>query len=444
MASTDEWSRRYMKQFVFLPLNLHPSPRRALLISFGSGSTAKALRDVEDLTAVDVVDISRDILGLSDVVYPDPAENPLADPRFESHVGDGRFFLLATDRRYDLITSEPPPPKHAGVENLYTQEFFALVRDRLAEGGINSHWLPTHALTYDDTRAIVRAYCAVFEDCTLWRGINLNWMLMGSRNAKCADDGIRVHGAMEVASGGAGRADARGRGSGASSVRCSWGDAETLGRWTAGVAPLVDGFPKRVSDAPPTSEDYVALREWMNPDEARERFLESSFIAHVWPEALRTRSTRFFRFEGLIDDVFLQHFGSPPSISNTIEVVDSVLTESDLERLPAWLLGSHGDYTAVIERNPTSARSAHFPADARPGRDRTSRLRPGVGALGVDSNRPRPKPCFSTSTRRPCKVTSRRRRSCCGGPHRPYPNMPWGWLAKRFDLAVQEDPARTE
>ena len=97
---------------------------------------------------------------------------------------DGRFFLLTTTERYDLITSEPPPPKHAGVVNLYTREFFQLVFDRLAEGGINTHWLPVHSLTYDDSRAIVRAYCDVFSDCTLWKGFGINWMLMGSRGAR--------------------------------------------------------------------------------------------------------------------------------------------------------------------------------------------------------------------------------------------------------------------
>jgi spermidine synthase len=142
MASTDEWPRRYMKQFVYLPLNLHPGAERALLISFGSGSTAKALRDVSGLREIDVVDISRDIFDVSDIIYPGVSQNPLSDERVHTHVDDGRFYLLTTPKRYDLITSEPPPPKHARVVNLYTQEFFELVKGRLADGGINTHWLP--------------------------------------------------------------------------------------------------------------------------------------------------------------------------------------------------------------------------------------------------------------------------------------------------------------
>jgi spermidine synthase len=184
MASTAVWARRYMKQFVYWPVALHPHPERALLISFGIGNTAKALTDTRSLTRIDVVDISRDVLEMSDIVFSDAAEHPLRDPRVRVHVDDGRFFLLTTNDRYDLITSEPPPPKHSGVVNLYTRENFQLIYDRLADGGINTYWLPVHSLLPSDTKAIIRAYCDVFADCSLWSGAGYNWMLAGSRDAR--------------------------------------------------------------------------------------------------------------------------------------------------------------------------------------------------------------------------------------------------------------------
>ena len=51
------------------------------------------------------------------------------------HIEDGRYFLQTTDRQFDLITGEPPPPGIAGVENLYSREYFQLIHDRLADGG---------------------------------------------------------------------------------------------------------------------------------------------------------------------------------------------------------------------------------------------------------------------------------------------------------------------
>src|SRR5262249_36385184 len=45
MTGTDLWGQRYMGFFAWLPLALHPAPRRALLISYGAGNTARALLD---------------------------------------------------------------------------------------------------------------------------------------------------------------------------------------------------------------------------------------------------------------------------------------------------------------------------------------------------------------------------------------------------------------
>ena len=44
--------------------------------------------------------------------------------------------LLRSPDRYDVITSEPSNPWVAGVEMLFSREFLALAKDRLAPGGV--------------------------------------------------------------------------------------------------------------------------------------------------------------------------------------------------------------------------------------------------------------------------------------------------------------------
>ena len=70
MSSTSFNSRRYMKLYVYLPVAIHPAPKNALLISYGVGSTAKALTETSDFEEIDVVDISRDILEMNSIVFP--------------------------------------------------------------------------------------------------------------------------------------------------------------------------------------------------------------------------------------------------------------------------------------------------------------------------------------------------------------------------------------
>ncbi len=108
MSGTGSPAKRYMRLYAFWPAIVRAAPlRRALVISYGVGVTAKAARDLESLQHIDVVDISRDIVELSDLLYT-PENHPLRDPRVRLHIEDGRQFLQTTTGRYDLITGEPP------------------------------------------------------------------------------------------------------------------------------------------------------------------------------------------------------------------------------------------------------------------------------------------------------------------------------------------------
>lgn len=99
--------------------------------------------------------------GASALIF-EPDRNPLAAPRARVHVEDGRYFLQVSDAEFDLITGEPPPPKNAGVVNLYAGEYFQLTHDRLAPGGMHTYWLPIHNLSVSDSRAIVGAPTATW------------------------------------------------------------------------------------------------------------------------------------------------------------------------------------------------------------------------------------------------------------------------------------------
>jgi spermidine synthase len=145
------------------------------LISYGVGITARALLSEPELASLEVVDISRDILRMSPSIV-NGGGGPLADPRVRIHVEDGRYFLQITDRSYDVITGEPPPPAAAGVVNLYTQEYFSLLRSRLRPGGLVSYWLPVGQLAEREAKSIVAAFCAAFPDCSLWEGTPIDWI----------------------------------------------------------------------------------------------------------------------------------------------------------------------------------------------------------------------------------------------------------------------------
>lgn len=161
-----------------VPLLLHPEPRTVAVLGLGSGVTlGSALR--HPVTRVDVLEISREVVEASRFFE---AENhgALADPRTRLILGDGRTHLMLGRTRYDVVISEPSNPWMAGLASLFTREFFASVRERLAPGGIFCQWAHTYDISAEDLRSVVATFLSVFPDGTLWLVGEGDLLLVGS------------------------------------------------------------------------------------------------------------------------------------------------------------------------------------------------------------------------------------------------------------------------
>ena len=342
MAHNGVLARRYMKLYVYWPVAVHPNLKRALLLGYGIGNTAKAMTD-SDLEEIDVVDISRDVLEMSHVIYPDESERPLSDPRVRVHVEDGRYFLQTTEQRFDLITAEPPPPRSAAAVNLYTREYFQLLYNRLAEGGIVTYWLPLHAVVSEvSAKAILRAFCDAFDDCSLWNAIGTQLMMVGTRHAEgpVSEEVFSRQWHDPVV--------------GAEMRQLGFEQPEQLGALFIGDAAYVDAL---ITDARPLVDDDPRLIEapvespaeadrlvgsFRDVAAARERFRQSPLITRLWPQRLRAASLPYF---GVQDIINRYGYLSPPA---GIEDAHRLLTGSPLRTLVGWLLGSNADAQRIV------------------------------------------------------------------------------------------------
>lgn len=356
MSTTNEQSMRYMKLFVYLPVAIRVNPKSALLISYGIGNTAKALADTSSLESIDIVDISSDIMELSAVVFPDLESHPLNDGRVDIHIEDGRFFLQTTDKKFDLITSEPPPPTIAGVVNLYTQEYFELIRSRLTPGGISSYWLPGHSLEENATKAIIKAFCNVFEDCSLWAGAGLDWVLLGSRDAPVSpslEDFSSQWKTPQVAD----ELRAIGVENPAQLGSLFMADADDLRQVTNNVQPLVDAFPYRILLPHSASNQVPPLYAWlMDTARSAQSFADSGFIRHHWPTELVADTLPYFSYQRLINQKYAPGLDKPSPY--TMDRLRQVLVDTDLESLPLWMMGSNYYEQRLIEGVVTDPRYA--------------------------------------------------------------------------------------
>jgi spermidine synthase len=149
-----------------LPAILNPDAQRALMLSFGNGIATGSL-DSHRIPHIDAVDLSAEQFAAAEIYWIENY-NVLHSPRLQTHVEDGRNFLLQTPYQYDIITTDATHPVNASSWALFTQEFYASVQARLTKDGIFMQWLPFHNLLESDYKAILRTFQSVFPHATLW------------------------------------------------------------------------------------------------------------------------------------------------------------------------------------------------------------------------------------------------------------------------------------
>jgi spermidine synthase len=343
MSATSPRNQRYMRLFAYLPLAFRPESEDVLLLCYGCGVTADALLHGTNVKKMDIVDISKEVFHLADFYSGINYSNPLRDPRVRAIVQDGRFFLQASPQLYDIISGEPPPPKLAGSVNLYTTEFFSLMKSRLKEGGIATFWLPISQLKVDESKAILRAFHNAFSNASVWASSDEEWIMMGINGPgrKVEEEEIR-----QLWSNADSGADLRRVGIevpqqiGALFVM----DGEEIDLITRDVAPLTDIYPKRLTDEPWDDEanSRFAFR-YLEAPSAVQRFLHSTLVKAIWPETLNQSLESFFTLRQT-------RYLSEIMGSNQLAELDLYLRHSSLRTPVLEVLGGDGFRLGIAER----------------------------------------------------------------------------------------------
>jgi spermidine synthase len=128
------------KVMAHLPLAINNNAKSGLIICFGMGTTFRAMHSWGIDTTV--VELSRSVTESFGFFFAD-FEDVTRDPKAHIVVDDGRRYLLRGNRKFDVITLDPPPPIEAAASSLlYSKEFYDVVKAHLAPGGILQQWFP--------------------------------------------------------------------------------------------------------------------------------------------------------------------------------------------------------------------------------------------------------------------------------------------------------------
>ena len=142
----------------YLPLLLHPDPKTSLNIGLGTGTTSGILSQYTHTTTVEIdpaiVEASKS--------FKDVNKDVLNQENHRLVLADARNYLLLTNEKYDLITSEPADPWQQRSTMLYSKEFFEIIKNHLNENGLFTQWVPIYEFSADDFRTLYHTFHAVF------------------------------------------------------------------------------------------------------------------------------------------------------------------------------------------------------------------------------------------------------------------------------------------
>jgi spermidine synthase len=105
----------------------------------------------------------------------------LEDKRVRVIPTDGRNYILATPKYYDVITAEPSNPWIAGIANLYTREFYQVIKSKIKDDGIFAQWFHNYSMSPDDFRMVFRTFVEAFPHVALWSMKESDYLLIGSK-----------------------------------------------------------------------------------------------------------------------------------------------------------------------------------------------------------------------------------------------------------------------
>jgi spermidine synthase len=154
------------KLLAYIPKALRPNASSMLNICFGMSTTYRSSIILGLHT--DAVELDPTVPTLMSWFYPD-ANRYLHSPLGHIIINDGRNYVRLSNKRYDLITIDAPPPVwSAGAVVLMTRQFYQEARARLEPGGVLTSFVPYSGPALE--KLFLRTFRASFRYVTVIHG----------------------------------------------------------------------------------------------------------------------------------------------------------------------------------------------------------------------------------------------------------------------------------
>ena len=191
-SDSNTYNDRYtLRLSAHIPALLPKKKKHVMVIGLGTGVTAGELSLYPSIEQIDVAEISPSIVNA--LPYFAVANHSLhTNPKMRIHIGDAFRVIGRSDKKWDIIISEPSNPWVTGVDLLFTKEFYSLVTNHLTEDGILLQWIHQYAFNRKLLGTVMNTVASEFDNIHVFHGELMDLLIVASKKQFTKDDIVRA------------------------------------------------------------------------------------------------------------------------------------------------------------------------------------------------------------------------------------------------------------
>jgi len=174
-----------------LPLSIKTDSNEAAVIGLGSGLTSNGLVSSGLLQQVDTIEIEPAMVEAAKGYQP-RVSSVYNSPVSTIYIDDAKSYFSTRNKKYDLIVSEPSNPWVSGVANLFTDEFYTLVKRFLKDGGVFVQWVQLYEIDMPLVASILKAITNQFDDYAVYAANSSDMIIMARNKVPVGEPSDRI------------------------------------------------------------------------------------------------------------------------------------------------------------------------------------------------------------------------------------------------------------
>jgi len=161
------------------PMLHNPNAKNIAVIGMGSGLSSALFLKFPTIQSVDTIEIEQAVIEGAKY-FGERVKPVYTDPRSKIIIEDAKSYFASSNKKYDIILSEPSNPWVSGVAGLFSKEYYQLISNYLNKDGLLVQWIQLYEIDLRLVASIFKAINTGFLDYRIYMADNANIVIIAS------------------------------------------------------------------------------------------------------------------------------------------------------------------------------------------------------------------------------------------------------------------------